>query len=217
MCMFLCCALLSSAQCLSAFNRAERNYQNGKYEEARQTFFWCQSYCKDDLDQSKVSNYIRLCEQKIEAVKKALAEKREKYKEQEEQNRQQVIKNKLIYFSCDAAIFDNANSRFGGEISMALTKQGYKFTRDKEKALWVITLTAIASKDKDANLKNDRDFFVTVEAMGSVFNTIELVEYPFFESEREGSTSSYETAAERIFLQNGLKQAVIEDILSFIQ
>lgn len=211
----LCCTLVCSAQCISAYNRAIRSYQSGKYVEARQTFLWCQSYCANDIDQSQVSNYIYLCEQKIAAVNKALAEKRRKLQEQEEQSRQQVLKNKLIYFSCDAAIFDYVYTRFGGEISMALTKQGYKFTRDKEKALWIITVTAIASKD--TNFNNDNYFFATVDAMGTVYNTIEDVEFPFSESVRDGSTQSYDLTAELLFRKQELKELIINDIISITQ
>ena len=215
-CLLLLCAVSSWGQCLSAYNRAIRNYNEKKFIEARQTFIWCQSYCSNDLDQGEVSKYIGLCDKGIDDAKKALAAKRKRIAEQEEQSRKQVEKNKWIYFSCDAAIFDNVYTRFGSEITMALTKRGYKFTRDKEKALWQITLTAVAHKDK--NIRNERTpYQATVDAIGTIYNTIEETEFPFAESDRFATDKSFEEAAEWVFRKGELRDVVIQDICLILQ
>ena len=204
--------------CQNAYIRAERAYQKGEYENARQTFMWCQTHCKEAVDQKAVSNYISLCEKRIEQNRNAQIAARTKKQDQELQSRKQIEQNKFIYFSCDADLFGKAYPRLGRELSFALAKLGYKFTREKDQAYWIISITVIPDMDEELSKKREYDeYFVTVDALGNIYNTIQDVEYPFAQSLGGLSPNSYEQAVEIIYAQEELKKSIIEDILFIIQ
>ena len=191
--------VMCSAQCMSTYHRAVQNYQRGNFVEAKQSFLLCQaSYCVNDVNQEEVARYISLCNNKIEDARKALAAKRKRIADQEEQSKKQIEKNRYIFLSCDAWIFNQAYSRFANEITSGLAKKGYKFTKDKEKAYWVITISAQAKE----NGENGEYYFSLVDIVGSIYNTILDYETPLFITENDGSpkvNGSYEKAAEQIY------------------
>ncbi len=179
--IFLLCATFGYAQCQSAYNRALRNYQSGNFAEALQSFQWCQSYCREDVDLNNIDQYIQLCEKKLNAERKAQIAKRKQIQEFQEQSRRQIEKNKLIFLSCEAALIDKTYPRFGSQISAELAKKGYKFTKDKDKAYWIITIAANTRKKE--NTENKDYYFFDCDIVGSVYNTISDMDLPFFYSE----------------------------------
>lgn len=212
-CFLLLCALESLGGCLSEYNHAKRKFQDGYFTEARQTFQWCQSYCSNDLDQTEIARYIDLCNQKIEASRKEQAARRRQMQEQQEQSRKQVKKNKLIYLSCDAWNFEHQYPRFESSIISGMAKTGCRFTKDKDKAYWVITLTAIAKADRE----NDEYYYSSVDIVGSLYNTILEYDMPLFITDNAAcpkGIGDYEKAAEEVY--RFISDSCVSEIMEII-
>ncbi len=149
----------TSTEGITYFESIKKSYAKGEYRDALEGFQYCKKEYSNQLNTSKIDEWINLCNSNIE--NKVAIEQQIKKQEEDNNKLKTRRENRLIYLSTEASIF---NEKYN-EILLALKdyineNSDLKFTSDPDKAYWCIYVTAEA-KEKSATDNEGGKYYVS--------------------------------------------------------